>query len=295
MTHRFLLVFALALPFGGCASDDTPNEAPRDTIRLLRNATLVVQIGDQTILVDPMFAPKGAYDPFPGVTNQTRNPLVDLPITQEELQSIIDEVDAVLITHTHLDHWDPDAQQLILNAQQSRNIPIYTQPEDAMLIRDQGLADVQPIQDAITWEGITIHRTGGQHGLGALGVALGPVSGYVLDTGVHRIYIAGDTVWSDEVRTALNTHKPNLTVLNAGGAEFETGPLAGGPITMTPEDVISVYNHAPDTQIVTVHMDTLNHCHVLRTDLTDDLTSQGLLEVVEIPADGQVIKVDTAL
>ena len=39
-----------------------------------------------------------------------RNPLIDLPIKAE---MILEGVDVVIITHTHLDHWDDVAQKSI--------------------------------------------------------------------------------------------------------------------------------------------------------------------------------------
>lgn len=275
----------------GAASNPPPAESPETpsatALTLLRNATMVVEMAGKTLLVDPFFGEKGAYDPFPGVAEQTRNPMVGLPVTPAALDDIVDAVDAVLVTHTHLDHWDPAAQALLLQRQQTRGFPLYCQPEDQALIRKQGFADVRPVSDRALWEGITLHRTGGQHGLGALGEALGPVSGYVLDDGQLRLYLAGDTVWCDEVQQALETHQPDVTVLNTGGAEFETGPLAGGPITMTPAGVIQVQRHLPGTRLITVHMETLNHCPVRRPDLQQALAQANILEAVEIPDDGQ--------
>jgi L-ascorbate metabolism protein UlaG (beta-lactamase superfamily) len=294
MQHKFLalvswVLLCLALPRSPAAAPD-PVPGGAVTIRLLRNATLVVGMAGRKILVDPMLAKKGAYAPFPGVANQSRNPLVDLPVSDGELAKILEEIDLVLVTHTHLDHWDPVAQQLLRERQQRRALPIYCQPEDLDTIRAQGLADVRTMADGIRWSGIQIHRTRGRHGLGDLGKQMGPVSGYVLDDGAQRIYIAGDTVWCDEVKDALDTYRPGLAILNAGGAQFDTGPFAGGPITMTPEDVLRVHSNSPDTRIATVHMDTLNHCHIQRRHLRAALGRRQILEMVEIPADGQTIR-----
>jgi hypothetical protein len=47
-----------------------------------------------------------------------------------------------------------------------------------------------------------------------LGELLGPVSGFVLDDR----YVAGDTIWRDEVAEAIERHRPSVAVVNGSGA-----------------------------------------------------------------------------
>ena len=47
---------------------------------------------------------------------------MELPIPVEEL---LDNVDAVIITHLHEDHWDAAAVELI-----DKNMPLYVQNEE---------------------------------------------------------------------------------------------------------------------------------------------------------------------
>src|SRR3954452_22407502 len=109
---------------------------------------------------------------------------------------------------------------------------------------------------------------------------LGPVSGFVLE-GARRIYIAGDTVWGDEVEEALVRHRPHVTVVNAGGARF----LEGEPITMDAADVIETARAHPDGALIAVHMEAINHCLVTRADLRRALDGAGVDAL--IPADGE--------
>lgn len=54
-------------------------------------------------LIAPMLSVKGAYPGFDDTyRSELRNPLVDMPMSVDE---VIDGVDAVVVTHTHLDHW----------------------------------------------------------------------------------------------------------------------------------------------------------------------------------------------
>ena len=53
---------------------------------------------------------------------------------------------------------------------------------------------------------------------------LAPVSGFVLRAkGEAALYIAGDTVWCEDVRKALREYDPKVIVVNAGAAQFLEG------------------------------------------------------------------------
>ena len=82
----------------------------------------------KTLLIDPMLAPKGTYPGFPGTARaDIRNPMVELPV---DVQTLLD-ADAVIVTHTHADHWDQYAVELI-----AKGKPIYVQNDsDAALLR----------------------------------------------------------------------------------------------------------------------------------------------------------------
>jgi L-ascorbate metabolism protein UlaG (beta-lactamase superfamily) len=227
-----------------------------------------------------MLSSKEAMEPIGNCGNDFRIPMVDLPFGEKALQQLLEEVDAVFVTHTHRDHWDVAAQQLI-----DHEKPVFCQPVDEDLIREQGFQNVHSIEEHISWEGIEIHRTGGQHGTGKIGELMGIVSGFVFAHDGRSVYVAGDTIWCAEVKTALDQYQPDYTILNAGGAQF----LEGAPITMTPEDIISVHHHLPATQIIAVHMDVINHCFVKREDLKRHLMSSSLINQVVIPEDGEVI------
>ncbi|WP_299249427.1 alpha/beta fold hydrolase [uncultured Aquimarina sp.] len=259
------------------------NESPKESIQLLRNATLVVNFGGKKILIDPMFADKGEFPAFDGAGNNYRNPMVELPVNTSELNDIVNNVDAVFVTHTHLDHWDTKAQNMI-----PKDTPIFVQPSDMVKIENQGFTNVTVIQDKTSWGGMTIYRTGGQHGFGKVGKMMGDVSGFVFAKADKKLYIAGDTRWAKEVKQALSIHTPDVIVLNAGGAQFIEGNKKGDAITMTPADIIEVQKNAPLAKILAVHMNTLNHCFVKRKDLKDNLSNNGIAELVEIPEDGDV-------
>ncbi len=248
------------------------------SLQLIRHATLRVKIGGSTFLVDPMLSPAGTMPAIDNTANDLRNPLVEMPMAVEE---VLDGVDAILVTHTHRDHWDAAATSLV-----HKHMPILCQPEDREKFHEWGFEDVRPIYAAAVFAHTTMYRTGGQHGTGEIGKAMAPVSGYSLRarTG-EELYIAGDTIFCDEVGQALAEHKPKYTVVNAGGARFNEGDA----ITMAAEDVVEVCRAAPWTKVIAVHMEAINHCGVSRADLAEALEREGLRDQVLIPADGEVV------
>ena len=249
-------------------------------IHFLRHATLVLTFAGRTLLVDPMLSPLEAMDPIPNAGNQRRIPMVPLPVSAEDLQQIIQGLDGVLVTHTHRDHWDASAQELLPKA-----LPILCQPEDQALFERAGFAQVLPLQEQITWQGIQIARTGAQHGSGELGKKMGPVSGFVLQAeGEPVLYIAGDTIWCPEVAQALQRFTPDVVILNAGAPTYITG---GGPITMDAPDVCQVLRSVPAAHVLAVHMETVNHCILTRAALRAQVEEAGLLEMLSIPEDGE--------
>ncbi|MBZ5570975.1 MAG: MBL fold metallo-hydrolase [Acidobacteriia bacterium] len=245
-------------------------------IRLIRHATLIVEYGSQTLLVDPMLDDAGARPAINNSPNPRKNPLVPLPVLPQELTT---GLDAVLVTHTHSDHWDTSAARLL-----PKHLPLFGQPEDEAKFREAGFTRVRPIMGKESCNDVEISRIGGQHGTGDIAKMMAPVSGFVLRGGNEpTLYIAGDTVWCAELEAALKKFQPDVIVLNAGGARF----LQGGPITMTADDVITVCRNATDAQVVAVHMEAINHCLVNRADLAFQLEAARVRKQVCIPQDGE--------
>lgn len=246
-------------------------------IQLLRHATLLLEYGGKTLLVDPMLSEKEAMPPIINSANDRRNPLVSLTAPTDYLTRL----DAVLLTHTHRDHFDDAAANLL-----PKHKPILCQPADEAKLQELGFANVLPINTDVDWEGIRVQRTGGQHGSGDIGQKMAPVSGYVLSSLAEPVlYIAGDTIYCADVETALITYRPDVTVANGGGARFNIGD----PITMTPEDVEKVLQFAPATKVVVVHLDSINHCLVTRDDFQAYFATSPLRQRLSIPADGETI------
>ena len=100
-----------------------------DCYQHIRSATGKLYYAGEVFLIAPLLAKKGIYFGFPMTKNSNLfNPLTELPISTEE---ILKDITCVMVTHTHLDHWDLYAEALI-----KKDLSIYVQhAADANFIR----------------------------------------------------------------------------------------------------------------------------------------------------------------
>ena len=258
-------------------------------VQLIRNATVKIDFSGTTFLVDPMLSAKGEFPGFPGTyRSELRNPLVDLPFSVKE---VLESVEAVVVTHTHTDHWDEAAQKSI-----PKSLPVFTQNEaDAKMIRSQGFKDVRVLEGSTTFSGVKLSKTGGQHGTDlwfadpARAEAMGPVMGVVFTApSAKTVYVAGDTVWRPEVDEALKQHKPDVVILNTGSALMSG--FEQHPIIMGKQDTLQATKTAPNAAIVAVHMDVVNHMSLSREELREFVQESKIQDRVLIPEDGESIE-----
>ncbi len=287
------LFLSLSLGAVSLPSHAAPNAGPAAAkqpvqVQQIRNATARIDYAGKTFLLDPFLARKGAYPGFPGTFNsQLRNPLVELPMPAGD---IMKGVDAVIVSHTHLDHWDGGNHQFIPKA-----IPLFVQDEaDARLIRSQGYTNVRILGDDTLFEGVQLSKTGGQHGTDdmyankQLAAGLGKAMGIVFQApSAKTVYVVGDSIWRSEVDQALARFKPDVILLNAGDAR-----MVGftGSIIMGKDDVLHAAQRMPNATIVATHMDAINHMTLSREELKEHVRQHGIQDRVRIPSDGDILK-----
>ncbi|MGG1248067.1 MBL fold metallo-hydrolase [Bacillus spizizenii] len=247
-------------------------------IQQIRNATLVIKYAGKTFLIDPMLAEKGAYPPFPNAPRQDQNnPLVDLPTSAD---NIIHHIDAVIVTHLHGDHWDKAAKDLL-----PKDIKVFSQNgEDAKEIRNAGFKNVEVLTKDTVFEGIQLIKTKGEHGRGEILKLTGLVCGVVFKHESEKtLYIAGDTVWYDAVQEEIETHQPDIIVVNGGDNQF----YEGGSLVMGKEDIYETYKAAPNAKIIVSHMEAVNHWGLSREELKLFIHEKGIPSHVLVPDDGE--------
>ncbi|MGJ0300573.1 MBL fold metallo-hydrolase [Aliarcobacter cryaerophilus] len=251
----------------------------------IRNATVKINYGGKVFLVDPMFAPKDAYKGFEGTLNSHLNwPRVELPFSTNE---ILKDVDAVIITHTHLDHLDETAIKAI-----PKDILMFSQDEkDKAYLEKSGFKNVKIMTKNSSFGDVKLSITGGLHGSQELVFKykelLGKVSGVVFSAKNEKIiYLAGDTVFNKDVEDVIKNYNPEIIILNSGDAQLGDG----SSILMTKEEVLATHKVAPKAKIIAVHMEAVNHSALSRYELKEYSKQKGMEDFVFIPKDGESLK-----
>lgn len=253
-----------------------------DYVQLIRNATLKIQYGGKTILVDPLLSGKGELHSVIGVN---RNPTVHLTMP---IDSVMKDVDFTLVTHSHFDHFDKAAAQSIADKH-----TVYIQPADSTFyLNEYGMTNTEPVNNSKVIDGITIYRTGGEHGRGPIKEKMGEVSGFVLKKqGQPTIYIVGDCLWTEEIKQNIEHYKPEWVIINTGGAIIPALSKEYGTLIMNEKDVVAMIKESPSyCRFIAVHMDAIDHCQTTRSILRNEADFAGISkEKLLIPYDGEVI------
>ncbi|WP_430742831.1 MBL fold metallo-hydrolase [Bacillus atrophaeus] len=247
-------------------------------IQQIRNATLVVEYAGKTFLIDPMLAEKGTYPPFPNSPRQDqKNPLVSLPTSVDHM---INNLDAVIVTHLHLDHFDDAAKDML-----PKDIKMFVQnEEDAKEVRSAGFQNVEILTTDTVFEGIQLIKTKGEHGRGDILKLAGLVCGVMFKHQSEKtLYVAGDTVWYDAIQEEIDTHQPEIIVVNGGNNQF----FEGGSLVMGKEDIYETYKAAPHAKIIVSHMEAVNHWALSREELKSFIHEKGMSSHVLVPDDGE--------
>src|SRR5690606_10272084 len=158
----------------GTVMRDAPQPESRKDMHytLLRNAAAILSYGGTTFLIDPCLDPAGARAPVANTPNQKPNPLVDLP---DGWENTVAGVDALIVTHLHMDHFDDTAARVL-----DQSLPLFGQPEDVGRLAERGFTDLRPVDEEESLGDVRMVRTGGEHGTGDIGRLMAPVSGFVL-------------------------------------------------------------------------------------------------------------------
>lgn len=287
-----VMLLTACTTFASPATDANANEkTATHTVEFqqIRNATIKLGYANTTFLIDPMLAPKNAYPGFADTVNsETRYPMVDLPLSIEEIL----KADAIILTHLHADHWDPAARNIV-----PRDMTIFTQDEaDAATVRKDGFTDVRVLtEQGVVFKGTKINKTIGQHGTNAmyqvpaLAQSLGNTMGMVFQKPNYQtVYVVGDTIWNKEVEAALTRYQPDAVILNTGYAKLTT---FDDSIIMGKDDLYRAYQFAPKAKIIGIHMDTVNHATLTKAALRRFIEEKHLdKQRALVPNDGQRYK-----
>lgn len=214
-TSRPILLSLLVALVAACA----PRVAVQPTVHEPATGLRVVFAGHATVWVD--------LDGFRVITDPVFLGWLWMLPRQDNLgldPQNLPPVDAVVISHTHMDHYDPWSI-----AQIKPRVPVFfpadtTQPAvpaDFYLNMVKG----KPTYEIPWWQSVTIKNREGKVGritavpakhwggrLGFDGAWGHNYGGWILESGGHVVYFAGDTGWDPEVFTAIGRRFPGIEV-----------------------------------------------------------------------------------
>ena len=256
-------------------------------ITQVRNATIIVNFDNTKFLIDPWLMPKDHMEGFSSAVNSNvRQPRVELPF---EIEKIVD-TDALIITHIHPDHWDEYAQNAI-----DKNMKVFVQSEiDEQYIKSKGFLNVEILSfEGTKFNNITLYKTPTQHGkreimkplCDSINMPYDAMGVIFQSDNEKTLYVAGDTIWCEEVKTTLDKYNPDIIVLNACAATV----LNGERLIMNIEDIKEVIKNAPNSTLIASHMDTVSHLTITRGDLKK-FKKENNVQNLLIPEDGETIK-----
>ncbi|MGV9557367.1 MBL fold metallo-hydrolase [Streptomyces sp. NPDC003401] len=207
----------------------TPRADDSLHLHFIGNATLLLRYGDLTVLTDPNFLHRGQYA-YLGhglVTRRLTEPALDV--------RALPDLDAVILSHLHGDHWDRVARRSL-----SRALPVVTTPHASR--RLQGLHGFHRALGLQTWQDhvlqgetsqVRVTALPGRHaGSRLLRRMLPPVMGSMLEFGPvrgtvrTRLYLSGDTLLFDGLDDIVRRWTDvDVAVLHLGGTSLPGGIL----------------------------------------------------------------------
>ncbi|MFZ2189994.1 MAG: MBL fold metallo-hydrolase [Candidatus Magasanikiibacteriota bacterium] len=149
-------------------------------------------------------------------------------------------ITAILITHKHSDHCDPELIKEIQNL--NPNVPIYTNSEMAGILKENDInTNIVKEGDILEFSEIRVEVTPAKHGYIYLMKGGGYPNenvGYIFDDGEKRVYHTSDTIMFEH----------NLK------ADIVLAPICGHNVVLEPTSAIEFADHD-------MHADLLIPCH----------------------------------
>ena len=225
--------------------------AQAGTVQFIGSATVLIRYQGLTILTDPNFLHKGdAVRLGYGLSalRQT-NPAIEF----DQLPPI----DLVILSHMHEDHFDELVQERL-----NRNTPIISTREASESLKRLGFQQRFALSD---WDRLEVSKgetrlritaVPGRHGAAGVSVLLPTVMGSVLDFGAnadtpdYRVYISGDTLVYDGIRS-IGQRFPgiDLALLHLGGARI----LDMFKVTMDGKDGVQMMQIVKPRKTIPIH------------------------------------------
>jgi L-ascorbate 6-phosphate lactonase len=190
--------------------------------------------GGRLIAVDPYLS--NALDHYYG---WKRLPLSPIPMAPVELQ-----VDAVLTTHAHEDHLDPETIPGLAQAGQA----VFTGPGMCVAaMRDWGLPPERVIEinrgDQQTVAGVPVKAVLAHH-VSPAGAQTPDAVGYVLDLDGIIVYHTGDSLYHPSLQTVRDSgRRPDVLIVCINGGYGNMDPADAARLTSEIEPAVVIPMH----------------------------------------------------
>lgn len=255
-------------------------------ITQIRSATLILEINEKTILVDPMLAKKATLPRLRYFQSNQRNPLVELP---EKFNQLEIQINYALITHCQKGHFDHLDRAGVRWLKKNKIKTFCTQHDDHYLTKKGIITQQLPEKFGPFLNG-SIQLIPAKHTTGWLTPFMEHGVGYFIQQNNEpSLYLMGDTILTNEIREFIQQKQPDYIVAPTGKAQFDIG----APLLLNEKEIIELASLSHGT-IIANHMDALDHCRIKRQDLKVLLRTEGLENRFIIPDDGETIELPVA-
>jgi L-ascorbate metabolism protein UlaG (beta-lactamase superfamily) len=263
--------------------------APRAEASLffVGTATTLLRYGELTLLTDPNFLHQGqrAWLGRGLVAKRQTEPAISV----DELP----DLDAVVLSHMHGDHWDRVAQRGL-----DRELPVVTTPHAARRLHARGFRHASALR---TWESTRVTHGGvaatitampGRHAPAPITRLLPPVMGSMIEFGPAgggvdlRLYVTGDTLMVDDLREIPRRYPDiDASVLHLGGTTLPGGLV----VTMDAPQGADALELMSAPVNVPVHYDDYALFRSPLADFRAEVDRRGLSDRVRFVERGQTV------
>lgn len=228
-----------------------------DTLTFIGTATCLLTIDGVRILTDPALYHGGELIHLGwGLFSRRKIP----PATDA-----IGDVDAVLLTHTHLDHFDQAAVEFL-----GKKVPVFTNVKDASKLRKQGFTNVTGLEldEEIEFRGVRIRALPARHGPLIMRPFTGAVIGFGIESSQGKLWVSGDTVGTGALKSALESFDPKVGIVYFGGVRYIFR------LTFSGADALRTLRHARSLKLVhAVHVDDWTHFRTRKEGISEVFAS----------------------
>ena len=248
-------------------------QAGDGSLFFIGTATTLIRYGGVTVLTDPNFLHRGqrAYLGHGLTARRLTEPAI--PVSK------LPEINAIILSHLHGDHWDRQAQRGL-----DHDIPVITTPHAARRLHWRGFSRSVGLR---TWgcqeliNGATRLRVTsmpGRHAPASVRRVLPPVMGSMLEFGpltgevMLRLYLSGDTLLVDGLRQ-IPARYPDIdvAVLHLGGTRLPGGLM----VTMDAEQGADLMEIIDAGTVIPVHFDDYALFKSPLSDFRAEVTRRG--------------------